>query len=794
MKIGRKLSIWTLSSLVIVSAAALYAQYRLMITSEAEQFESLGNTVGPLIEESLTHSMLSRDEAVLRKTLANLEKVGSLNRILVLNLEGIVKAGTDQQALGKQLLRADKGYWGGQEEGQWRSLRSEEKTYRWVQAVKNRSECQRCHSRHAQYNGAIIIDFSIVDLEANVRTHILKAMAIFLIAFLCVGLTLFLVSNQIIIKRLVRIKDTTGRLKDGDYTVRVTLTGDDEITRLGEGFNQMAASIANSRRELEQYADELLALAVSSNVVTSIPRTENIYEAVCSLAVKELGVKMAWIGVLKEGSQDVVPAAQYGFEDGYLASIKITQDDSPAGMGPTGMAMKTKMPRVMNDIDADLQYAPWRSEALKRGYRSSLAMPLLTANGEIPAVMNFYSGEPAYFTRKRMRLFMIFANQVAAAIENRSLLEHLETTSRELADQFKAVSHSQQEWRLTFDSITDLISIHDPDFNIVRANRAFAEYFDVELKDTPRKKCFELYHRSCSPAEPCPHITSLREQRVSTNETVDPRTNRTFEVSAFPYYSPEGEFVGSVHIARDVTEVREKEMRLIMSERLASLGQMASGLAHEINNPLASIAGCAEGLLMKIKHNKYDSALFREYLTIIEEEIMRCKSITTGMLSFVRRSSYEKKEIDLNQSLDKTLEIIGFQGRLRDVTVVRNYQNGLPPFRGSEGELRQVFLALITNALDAIEDHGTLTIGTGVSGGRLFVKITDSGPGIPREHLPRIFDPFFTTKSDQGGTGLGLAIAHKITISHDGTIDVESQEGRGTSFIITLPKEGAALS
>ena len=131
--------------------------------------------------------------------------------------------------------------------------------------------------------------------------------------------------------------------------------------------------------------------------------------------------------------------------------------------------------------------------------------------------------------------------------------------------------------------------------------------------------------------------------RPTTREIHHPGTGKVFEVSLFPYYSPEGNFAGSVVILKDITEKKEAEMGLIMNERLAALGQMASGIAHEINTPLATIAACNEGLLNRVEKENIGSLLFRSYLKIIEEEIERCKKITTGMLSFVRRTDLEKK-------------------------------------------------------------------------------------------------------------------------------------------------------
>jgi two-component system NtrC family sensor kinase len=238
---------------------------------------------------------------------------------------------------------------------------------------------------------------------------------------------------------------------------------------------------------------------------------------------------------------------------------------------------------------------------------------------------------------------------------------------------------------------------------------------------------------------------------------------------------------------KEVMEKKEDEMRLIMTERLAALGEMASGIAHEINNPLATISACAEALLNRMNKEKIGSILFENYLRIIQDEINRCQNITHRMLSFVRKRGDGKQEVEINEILDKTLEMVNFQGRLKDVDVVRQYQEEVPVICANEGDLRQVFLAIIANAVDAMEGEGTLVIETGTAGNSISVKISDTGPGIPPNLINKIFDPFFTTKSEKGGTGVGLSVADKIIKENHGKIDVTSEEGKGTTFTITLP-------
>jgi PAS domain S-box-containing protein len=251
-------------------------------------------------------------------------------------------------------------------------------------------------------------------------------------------------------------------------------------------------------------------------------------------------------------------------------------------------------------------------------------------------------------------------------------------------------------------------------------------------------------------------------------------------------FGESGEPIRMLGTVQDITEKKENEIRLILSEKLASLGQVASGIAHEINNPLAAISACAEGLLNRIKRGRIEPELFENYLEIINQEITRCKSITTSMLSFVRKTSHEKKDIDINYLLDEALDLIGFQGRLKDVEVIKDYR-AMAAVKGSEGELRQILLSIIVNAIDAMENKGTLKIETGVKDKNVFIKISDTGPGIPQENINRIFDPFFTTRSEKGGIGLGLSIAKKLISDNKGNIDVFSEEGKGATFKITFP-------
>lgn len=403
-----------------------------------------------------------------------------------------------------------------------------------------------------------------------------------------------------------------------------------------------------------------------------------------------------------------------------------------------------------------------------------------------------------------------------------NLTENFNRMAQTLQNSFKEISRSQKEWEETFDRINDPIVVIDRDCNILKANHAFKEtfgkFFSSPKTEEINKKCSDLFG-TCLLSD-CPHKISMQDRTPVTREIHNPETGKIFEISIFPYYSPEEAFRGSVAVMKDVTEKKENEMRLMMSERLAALGEMASGIAHEINNPMGTIAACTEALLNRMEKEKIGSILFENYLRIIQDEINRCKNITNSMLSFVKKRNDGKQDVEINEVVDKTLEMVNFQGRLKDVEVLRHYQEEIPVIHNDEGDLRQTFLSIIANAVDAMEGKGTLTIETGIipssptledailpiptlekggsphgvenpapqgKGGFVFIKISDTGPGIPPHLINRIFDPFFTTKSEKGGTGLGLSIADKIIKENNGKIDVISEEGKGTTFTITLP-------
>jgi two-component system NtrC family sensor kinase len=230
-------------------------------------------------------------------------------------------------------------------------------------------------------------------------------------------------------------------------------------------------------------------------------------------------------------------------------------------------------------------------------------------------------------------------------------------------------------------------------------------------------------------------------------------------------------------------ELREAQDALVQSEKLASLGKIAAGVAHEINNPLTSILINAA---LMLERTDIDEAC-RENLTMISEETTRCAQIVRGLLEFSRQTPSQVVKTDVNELIDKTVQVFEKQAAFRNVTVVRKLDRSLPPVELDKNKMQQVFSNLAINAFEAMHEEGTLTITTrrDEAGKMIEVRFADTGVGIPRENLIKLFDPFFTTKSF--GTGLGLSVSYGIIEQAGGTIKVESEVGRGSTFVITLP-------
>ncbi|MCS7025348.1 MAG: ATP-binding protein [Bryobacteraceae bacterium] len=250
-----------------------------------------------------------------------------------------------------------------------------------------------------------------------------------------------------------------------------------------------------------------------------------------------------------------------------------------------------------------------------------------------------------------------------------------------------------------------------------------------------------------------------------------------------PLVSKDGAQIGRLVIFDDITERSQLERQLIQADKLSSIGLLAAGVAHEVNTPLAVISSYAQMLAKQVSGDEAKAKL----LDKIAKQTFRASEIVNSLLNFSRTSATDFDEVDLNKVLRETVSLIEHQFQKARIELILDLAEGLGPIRGNAGKLQQVFLNLLLNARDALENGGTIHIRSYVDGDLARVSVADNGPGIAPEHLEKIYDPFFTTKGAKKGTGLGLAVTYGIVKEHGGHIEVESRLGEGACFHLDFP-------
>ena len=390
-----------------------------------------------------------------------------------------------------------------------------------------------------------------------------------------------------------------------------------------------------------------------------------------------------------------------------------------------------------------------------------------------------------------------FCRHLALAERNRRLLdgyrvnaENLETTIRE------RTATLERQIRFTgqiIDSLPVSLYVVDRDRTIVAWNR------QRELGDRGIRResvlgknlhdVFDQQPRESIEAELVPAFEQ-GESTLFERDTVVNGELRHFRIRKLPMRLEPGEVTHVLTIGEDITEQRRMEKSMVVTEKMAAMGRLAAGVAHEINNPLATIVTCAEGLrsrLPGIIREGAEDPDFLEYLQIVEQEAYRAKRITEDLLDFSRVRPSPRRPQGLERILDRTLLILKHHDGFKRIELERRFEPDLPPVYVEEDAIVQALVVLIINALDAMPDGGRLILTTSVKPGEVWCEVRDTGCGIRREDLPQIFEPFFTTKPPGRGTGLGLAVCYGIVKAHGGRIEVDSAHGEGSRFTVILP-------
>ncbi|HXE74591.1 MAG TPA: ATP-binding protein [Candidatus Xenobia bacterium] len=344
------------------------------------------------------------------------------------------------------------------------------------------------------------------------------------------------------------------------------------------------------------------------------------------------------------------------------------------------------------------------------------------------------------------------------------------------------------------DSMHDGVWILSRDGRVERANHRLAQFFGLPPHELAGGAQQSEVLEKLRPHLEAPDTTLGRwrqlessPEQVSWDEVEFRRPRRRIlERFARPIFDAGGQVQARLELFRDITGERLLEDKVVQREKLAAIGQLLTGVAHELNNPLTAVGGYAHLLAAADLPGS-----LREKVERLRQEAERASRIVSNLLLFARGVKPEKQWVDLHATLERILSLRAYELRVENIRVVRDYAASLPPVFAEPNQLEQVFLNIVLNAEQAIRsqrDHGTLTVRTAVEPpGRIRLEIANDGPAISPELLPRIFDPFFTTKPPVEGTGLGLYIARGIVREHGGEIEARSGPGGGAIFVINLP-------
>lgn len=370
-----------------------------------------------------------------------------------------------------------------------------------------------------------------------------------------------------------------------------------------------------------------------------------------------------------------------------------------------------------------------------------------------------------------------------------------------------SINRAREEQRRFTESVLDALPVSlyviDRDYRIVTWNRhreignqgisreavIGRDVFQV-LAKYPNGKLKQEFERAFS---------SGRIERIEQRTINDDGSTKHWMVSKIPMTDAETKEVTHViTIGEDVTTRVEAIHAAGRAEKLAAVGRLAAGVVHEINNPLATISACAEALENRVGEGAFDQSKevedLRDYLELIRSEAFRCKSITTGLLDFSRMRTGNRFSIDVGEILKSSARLLYHQKRGdTKVDIKIETDANLPLVEADEGQIQQVVIALSTNAIDAMNGGGTLTLRAYGQENRVVIEVADTGVGIAAENLSKIFEPFFTTKEVGKGTGLGLAVCYGIITEHGGRLSVRSNIGVGTTFTMFLPTKVAGL-
>ena len=458
---------------------------------------------------------------------------------------------------------------------------------------------------------------------------------------------------------------------------------------------------------------------------------------------------------------------------GFASQPPALRSETEAGMRViSGHTLSLDDPLTQRRIDSrELEF--WRELGIH------YFVPCVSKEGTIAVMALGRKGTIEPLSSEDMALLSAVAAQAATALENGRLYRQLRVKAEEL-DRMREFSENILE------SLNDGLAVVNRDDHVIRWNRRLEELYGLRHEDAvdrPMSGIFdqEFSETLCSARQESPEGAAI--YRVALTTRHDPPRRVLVNVATTPLRETDGVIAGSIVVIEDISSRVQLEEQLQISEKMASIGLLAAGVAHEVNTPLTGISSYTQMLLQGAEPTDPRTRMLEK----IERQTFRAAKIVNGLLNLARPAQVDSGPIDVNAVINDVLSLLEHQLRNGRIQVRKELASTGPIVQGIEYKLQQVFLNLLLNARDAMPKGGWLTIVTRGGPEWATVEVADTGSGIPSDHLSRIYDPFFTTKEIGRGTGLGLSITYGILQEHGGTITCDSHVGKGTRFILTLP-------
>ncbi len=429
----------------------------------------------------------------------------------------------------------------------------------------------------------------------------------------------------------------------------------------------------------------------------------------------------------------------------------------------------------------------WFDPKVKIEIHSILLQPLFWED-QILGGITLINHKKGQFTSLDQELLGDLGEVLSKNVFQQRLLQQLKIDNANLEVNQWQLLRSRNILRALFDSIPMSMYIVDKKFHLTAINMDRANRINATPSELFGRRCYEALYHTPDICPDCKVIDSLfggKNTTRSKRQRLEDEQHLEWEINTFPILDDANVVTQAIVLEQDVTEKRRLESSLIQSEKLAAVGQLAAGLAHEINNPLTAIIANTQ-LLQRELHSNEDAM---EMIDLIARAGQRAAQVVRNLLDMARKEEYVFEPLDLDQNLQKAFSLVQHELITHAIKLTYEPGEGLPKILASKDHLQGVWVNILTNAIDSLEDteQREIRVTTCVQNNEVKVVIMDNGKGIPTERLNRIFEPFYTTKAPGRGTGLGLSLCHQIIKQHGGNIHVDSELGVGTIFTIALP-------